>query len=125
MGGLRRRLDKLEDEARPEPEGEHARVEEHERTRESAEHANRCGWGKEFGRWPLFEIAENGEVFCTHDGKPVTDSGQTLAEHFYWMEFEWGGGSLIHDEEAEAFYTPEGELAVSRDRVNLQCLLNR
>jgi hypothetical protein len=40
------------------------------------------------------------------------------------MEVGFGGPGLIHDEEAEAFYTPEGELAVSRERFDLQHLLN-
>jgi hypothetical protein len=57
--------------------------------REQAEHANYCGWGEEFGRWPLFEIDAAGDVFCTHDGRPVTDSFQITAELFYWMEVGW------------------------------------
>jgi hypothetical protein len=64
-------------------------------------------------------------VFCTCDGKPVTDSRQTIAELFYWMDVEWGGSGLIHDEEAEAFYTPEGELGVSRTRFDLRHLFKR
>jgi len=71
-----------------------------------AEHANRCGWGEKTERWPLFEIDADGDVFCTHDGKPVTDSRQILAEEFYLMEVEWGGPGLIHDEEAEEFRIP-------------------
>jgi len=62
-------------------------------------------------------------VSCTYDGRPVTLSRQILAEEFYWMEVEWGGPGLIHDEEAQAFYTPGGELALSRDRVDLQHLM--
>ncbi len=45
---------------------------------------------------------------------------QTLAEVFYWKEVGWGGPVLVHDEEAQAFYTPDGELAVSRNRVGLR-----
>jgi hypothetical protein len=82
------------------------------------------GWGKEFGRWPLFEIDEDGGVFCTYDGKPVTDSRQIIAENFYWMDVVWGGAGLIHVEEAQAFYTPEGELAVSRDRFDFRNLFS-
>ncbi len=33
---------------------------------------------------------------------------------------EWGGEGLVHDEDAQAFYTPSGELALSRDLVDLQ-----
>jgi hypothetical protein len=74
---------------------------------------------------PPFTITEAGEVFCTRDGKPVTTYHQTLAEPWYWQEVEWGGPGLVHDEEAEAFYTREGELAISRDRVDLQHYVNR
>jgi hypothetical protein len=88
-----------------------------------AEHANRCGWGEKTERWPLFEIDEDGDVFCTHDGKPVTDSRQILAEEFYLMEVEWGGPGLIHDEVAEEFRTPGGELALSRERVSIPKLM--
>ena len=88
-----------------------------------AEHANSCGWGEKTDRWPLFEIDADGNVFCTHDGKPVTDSRQILAEEFYWMEVEWGGPGLIHDEEAEEFRTPGGELALSRERVSFPHLM--
>ncbi len=37
-----------------------------------------------------------------------------------------GGGHLrlTHDEEAQAFYTPDGELALSRDRVDLRHLFS-
>jgi hypothetical protein len=75
---------------------------------------------------PLFEITENGNVLCAHDGKPVTNTRQTLAEGFYWQTVEWGGDpNLIHDEEGQAFYTPDGELALSRDYVNLPALFGR
>ncbi len=59
-------------------------------------------------------------MFCTHDGRPVTDSRQIAAESFYWMEVEWGGRGLVHDEEAQVFFSRSGELAVSRDRVDLR-----
>jgi hypothetical protein len=72
-----------------------------------------------------FTITEAGEVFCTRDGKPVTTYPQTLAEVWYWRELlEWGTPGLIHDEESEAFFTPDGELALSRHVVNLQHYLN-
>jgi hypothetical protein len=122
MSGIRRRLERLEG-IRPGPEEERRREEERKRIREQAEHANYCGWDEEIGRWPLFEIDEDGDVFCTHDGKPVTDSRQILAECFYWMEVEWGGPGLDHDEEAQAFHTPGGELALSRESVDLENLM--
>jgi hypothetical protein len=123
---MKRRLDKLEERARIRTtEDAREREEERKRIREQAEHANRCGWGEEVGRWPLFEIDEDGNISCTHDDKPVTDSRQILAESFYWMEVEWGGPGLIHDEEAQAFYTPGGELALSRNRVDLRQLMGK
>ncbi len=72
-----------------------------------------------------FEIAPDGRVFCTRDGKPVTTYHQTLAEQWYWETVRWGGLGFVHDEEGEAFYTEEGELAVSRTRANLQHMLRR
>jgi hypothetical protein len=67
-------------------------------------------------------ITAEGGIY-TRDGRPVTEYHQLGAEEFYWMEVEWGGPGFIHDEEAEAFYTPEGELAVSRTRFDLRHLL--
>jgi hypothetical protein len=83
MRDIERRLSRLEDAERPGPDGERRREEERKRIRGQAEHANYCGWGEEGGRWPLFEIDEDcGDVFCTYDEKPVTDSRQILAEIF-------------------------------------------
>ncbi len=116
---LERRLRKLESE-RVEPEETAAQREERRvRIREQAEHANRCRAPEP----PIFEIAENGDVFCARDGRPVTDTRQTLAEEFYWMEVGFGGAGLVHDEEAQAFYSKSGHLAVSRDRVDLRYLM--
>jgi hypothetical protein len=122
MGDIKRRLNRLEGAGRPRLEAERHSEEERERIREQAEHANYCGWGADFGRWPLFEIDEEGDVFCTYDGKPVTDTREVLAESYYWMAVEWGAPELVHDEEAEAFFTCEGELALSREHVNLELL---
>ena len=72
---------------------------------------------------PPFAIAEDGRVSCTRDGRPVTTFRQTLAEVFYWWEVEWGWPGLVYDKEAQAFYTPEGELALSRDLVDLGRLM--
>jgi hypothetical protein len=120
---IRKRLRRLEDHTTPEEtpaEPEERRKE----IREQAEHANRCGCGEECGRGPLFEVDEEGDVFCTHDGRPVTDSHQILAENFYWMEVDWGASpGLVHDEEAQAFYTPGGELTLSREYVSFPLLM--
>jgi hypothetical protein len=125
MSGLRSRLDRVEEHARPDPDAaERLREEERERIREQAEHANHCGWGEKEGRWPLFEIDEaTGDVVCTYDARPVLHSRQILAEHFYWMEVVWGGPGLIHDEEAQEFYTASGAAALSREYVNLKRLM--
>lgn len=88
-----------------------------------AAHSNDCREGG--GEAPLFEIDERGDVFCTHDGRPVTDFRQILAEKFYWMEVGWGGPGLIHGEEAQALYIPGGQLALSREYVNLERLMGK
>jgi hypothetical protein len=119
---IERRLRKLEAAGRPAPEHAREREEERKRIREQAEHSNRCNVGR--GEETFFEIDENGDVFCSHDGRPVTGSHQTLAEEYYWMEVGWGPSpGLVHDEEAQAFYTQSGELALSRDSVNLEHLM--
>ena len=151
MGGLKHRLAKLEGAARPTPEDEREREREMirdgaERTNRSflrdkaierrgelldaygtLEAMSEAGrdWSDEAlteGAVPPFVIAdEGGGVFCSRDGKPVTDFRQTLAEVWYWRQVELGNpGRLIHDEEAQAFYTPEGELALNRDLVDLR-----
>jgi hypothetical protein len=88
--------------------------------RARALHANRC---QDKDEPPAFEITEAEVVFCTHDGRPVTDQSQILAEKCYWVEVERGAPGLIHDEEAEAFYTLEDELALSRNVVHLENLM--
>ncbi len=78
------------------------------------------------GDEPPFVIDEAGDVFSSRDGKPITEPRQTLAETWYWEEVEvWGGEGLVHDEGAQAFYTPSGELVLSRDRVDLRLLFRR
>lgn len=121
---LERRLRRLEEHATPEETSSEA---ENRRKgiRKGAEHANYCGWGREEGRWPLFEVDDDGDVFCSHDQRPVTDGRQILAEHFYWMEVGWGSPGLVHDEGARAFYTQSGKFALSRDCVNLQHLMGK
>ena len=135
MRDIERRLRRLEDGARPTPEDERLREEERERIRQEAERLNEScgearpiepdlGWLEGGGLLP-FTITEDGEVRSARDGKLITTFAQTLAEVWYWQEVEWGGLGLVHDEEAETFYTPNGELALSRDRVNLQHYLSR
>lgn len=118
MGGMKRRLKRLEDAGEHAPETPREAEERRRHIREQAEHANRC---RDRGEPPILKVAENGDVFCARDGRPVTDTRQTLAEQFYWQQVGWGNpGNLVHDEEAQTFRTPEGELALSRDRVNLR-----
>ena len=120
MGSIERRIDKLESE-HAEPEEAPAEVEQRRKAlRRDAEHANYCrGRDEEL----IFEITEAGDVLCARDGRPVTDPRQILAETFYWMEVGFGGHELVHDEEAQAFYSQSGHLAVSRDRVDLRYLM--
>ncbi len=61
---------------------------------------------------PPFEITESGEVFSVHDGRPVVSGHQALCERFYWQNLAWGVPG--HDEAAQAFYTLDGEFALSR-----------
>jgi hypothetical protein len=77
------------------------------------------------GAEPVFEMTEDGDVLCARGGRPVTSYRQMLAEPWYWEQVAWGEMGLIHDEGREAFYSPEGELALSRDRVNLPALFVR
>ena len=121
MSGIRRRLERLES-IRHEPADERDREMWRAHIRNSAESSNRSR--EREGLEPIFEIAEDGTVY-TFDGRLVDDFHQCGAEAFYWQEVEWGGTALVHDEEAEAFYTPEGELTVSRERFDLRHLLNR
>jgi hypothetical protein len=75
------------------------------------------------GEAPPFTILSGGETFCSHDGRPITDPHQISTEQLYWREVGLGGKGLVHDEENQAFYTPEGELALSRDFVHLERLM--
>lgn len=114
---MNRRLGRLEELAGGGTgETEHEREERLKTVRRQAEHANFCHRGEVLP----FVIDEGGDVFASRDGKPITDGRQTLAEPWYWEEVEGGGEGLVHDEEAETFYSRTGELAISRDMVNLQ-----
>ena len=119
MNPKERRLERLEGEHGG-AEGPKVAEKRRKEIRQQAEHANRC---QDRYEDPLFEITEEGDVLCARDGRPVTHTQQTLAEKFYLMELGWGGPGLVHDPEAEAFYTPEGDLALSRDFVHLERLM--
>jgi hypothetical protein len=120
--GLENRLQKLEDVARPEVE-EDGRDRDKWRAhiRHAAESSNRSR--EREGLEPIFEIAEDGTVY-TFDGRLVDDFHQSGAEHFYWQASAWGDPGLVHDEKAVAFFAHSGELVVSRERFDLQHLLN-
>ncbi len=117
---LDRRLSKLESEHTASGQTAAEREELRKRIRGQAEHTNYCRAKDEE---PIFEITEAGDVLCACDGRPVTDPRQILAETFYWMEVGFGGHELVHDEEAQAFYSQSGHLAVSRDAVDLRHLM--
>jgi hypothetical protein len=146
--GLEHRIRKLEESRRSAAEDEHERQKHLKLIREAAEQENerffrylaierRTAFLESVGYEghsavdlrdknfitdedePPFTITEDGEVFCTRDGKPVT-SLQVHAEVYYW-EFHYEGYNprgLIHDEETQAYYMPDAphELAFSRDR---------
>ncbi len=137
---------KLRDLERARQEGQEASVnnetpaERHKRLaviRESAIHANESylrdlrefredGYRiEEDEDTPLFMIEEKtGETYCM-DGKPVTSTHQVGCELFYRFEQALGGmeGRLVHDEQREAYCTKDGELAVSREELNVQHLM--
>ena len=88
--------------------------------RRRAEHADRT---RDPDTDPLFVILSGSEVFSARDGRPITTLHQVSTESLYWREVEGGGTGLIHDNKAEEFWTPEGELALSRTFVDLEALL--
>ena len=116
MGDIKRRLGRLEGETRTEPEDERKR----EKDRAAALHMAECSneEGRRDGRDPFFEITESGEVFSVHDGRLITDGRQALCEQWYWQNLVWGVRG--YDEKTEAFYTPEGEFALSRTDFDLR-----
>ena len=118
MRGKGRRIDRLKALAGV-GSGE-TEAEREKRLREIRKEAERLNDSlRREGEGPAFEVADTGDVSCSRDGKPVTDFHQTLCEVWFWREVEeWGGEGLVHDEEAQAFYTRSGELALSRDRVD-------
>jgi len=118
---IERRLRKLEGRATPQETPDETEKRRKE-IRELAEHSNHCN--EDRGEETFFEIDENCDVFCSRDSRPVTDSHQTLSEELYWMEVGWGPSpNLVHDEEVQGFFTLSGELALSREYVNLERLM--
>jgi hypothetical protein len=75
------------------------------------------------GRIPPFEVSGDGYVVCSHDGRPVSTSHQVSAEDWYMRELEAGYGHLRHDAAEEAFYTRSGDLALSRDFMNISHII--
>jgi hypothetical protein len=67
---------------------------------------------------PPFRI-EDGRVFSSRDGKPITDPHWVTCEVWYWEEYDTGNLRLRHNAEREAFYAPDGNLALSRESVNI------
>lgn len=116
MRDIDRRIERLENLKALAVETKAELEERRKRVREQAEHANYCQRGEVLP----FVIDEEGNVFSSRDGKPITEPRQTLAEEWYWeeVEDEWGGEGLVHDEEAQVFYARSGELAISRDEVS-------
>ena len=116
---IKKRLDILEGDIRATPEDIREQDREREKERADALHVAECSNrdSRREGLGPFFKTTESGEVFSAYDGRPVTRGHQALAERLYWRYLAWGVRG--HDEEAEALYTPEGELALSRTRFNL------
>jgi hypothetical protein len=115
---IERRLERLEAVAGGVEEAESEREERRRLIREGAEAANSRAWRD--GRIPPFEISGDGGVVCSYDGRRVVTYHQATAEEWYRRELASGYGHLDHDEEAEAFYTRSGHLALSRDAVDLK-----
>jgi hypothetical protein len=88
--------------------------------RRRAEHADRT---RDPDTDPLFVILSGSEVFSARDGRPITTPHQVSTESLYWREVHQGGQGLIHDKKAEEFWTPEGELALSRTFADLSAPL--
>ncbi len=118
---MERRIRRLEDLAGVPGESEAEREGRQAEIIREAEAANRRR--RLEGRGPVFDVDEGGNVSCSAAGRPVTDFHQTLAEEWFQQEREWGGEGLVYDEEAQAFYTPGGDLALSRDHMDLRHLM--
>ena len=121
MGEIERRLVLLEALAGGVEETVPEREERLRNIREGAENAN--DRARRDGRIPPFVIAGDGYVSCSYDGRPVVTSHQTSAEEWYMRELEASYGHLIHDAEEETFRTHEGNLAISRDVMNIRHII--
>jgi hypothetical protein len=141
VSGLLSRLDRLEAKRRV-ADGVTSEERERERKliRESAEHANHCfprdryfvmyGYKlrtlqEALDLEELFYIDDDGNVYSNVDGKPITQYRQLAGEEWYWDHLLcWPPDPrFTHDEEDQAFYTHHGELALSRDMVDLRLFL--
>ena len=124
MGNLGHRLRRAELRMGSRGKGSFPEGEDLEKIRRAALHANRCAKGD-----PPFVVTEEG-VYCSADGRPVTDLLQTGTEVMYWLEVGWHEEEIAeglephvaHDEEEQAFYSPDGRLILSRDYVDLRGL---
>ena len=119
---LERRLERLEAvHAGGVEETTNEREERLRLIREGAESAN--SRARRDGRVAPFVIEATGDVVCSHDGRAVTSDRQISAEEWYWREVESGYGHLRHDAEAQAFYTRSGDLALSRDFMDIRNII--
>ncbi len=118
---LEKRLARLEVLAGGGVEDAGERAERLRTIREGAEAANNRALRD--GLIPPFELSGGGGVVCSYDGRLVTTYHQTTAESWYRRELAEGYGHLKHDPEAETFRTHSGDLALSRDVVNIRYLI--
>jgi hypothetical protein len=124
VSGLGRRVRRLEERALAgdTPETEREREERLELIRDGAERTN--DRRRREGEKPIFEITEEGDVLCAHDGKPVTSYYQTLAEDWYWEQLknreDGVEDGFTYDPEREVFYGADGEVALSREAADLE-----
>ena len=115
MGDIQRRLNKLEEQARPVVEDEAEREKRLKMVREAAEQEierifrylaieRRTAFLEGVGyeghsaedlrdenflhadEEPPFTITEDGRIYSGRDGKPITRHAQTLADRWYWQE---------------------------------------
>lgn len=119
---IERRLSRLEQESQADRDP--SPLDSPSRIRAEAERIN--SRNRSEGEEPVFEITLDGRVFTLADDRlAVTTFHQIGAEIFYQDALRWhrgdapGAEEFIFDEENEAFFTPEGEFAVSRTRFHL------
>jgi hypothetical protein len=123
-GGIERRLARLTAKAQPSEslEDEYEREKRRELTRQGAEQIN--DQRRREGMEPAFEITEDGDVLCIHDGRPFRSFHQTLAEDWYHLQLASREAGIedgfTHAPEAEAFYGAAGEIALSREACHLE-----